>query len=65
VTGTNRVVLGHRPRERGAADGGREEKADSEEEEATGEARNVMMTEAEIDAPTATGTEAGALAPND
>jgi len=41
---TNRVVLGHRPRGGGASDGGREEKADAEEEEATGEGRDVMMT---------------------
>jgi len=69
ATGTNRVVLGHRPRGGGAADGGRaeEEMADAEEEEATGEARNVMMTEAQIASMTATETEteAGALATND
>ena len=41
-----------------AADGGREEKADPEQEEATGEARDVMMTEAEIATMTVTETEA-------
>jgi len=65
ATGTNRVVLGHRPRGGGAADGGREEKADAEGEEAMGEARDVMMTEPEIATTTATETEAGALATND
>jgi len=71
ATGTNRVVLGHRPRGGGAADGGRAEgegeMADAEEEEATGEARDVMMTEAEIATTTATETETevGALATND
>jgi len=41
--------------------------ADVEEEEATGEARDVMMTEAEIETMTATETEteAGALATNE
>jgi hypothetical protein len=63
--GTNRVVLGSRPRGGGAADCGTEEKADAEEEEATGEARDVMMTEAEIATTTATKTETGALATND
>jgi len=65
ATETNSVVLGSRPRGGGAADGGREEKADAEKEEATGEARDVMMTEAEIATTTATETEAGALATND
>ena len=65
ATGTNRVVLGSRPRGGGAAGGGREEKADAEEEEATGEARDVMMTEAEIATTTATESEAGALATNE
>jgi hypothetical protein len=59
------VVLGHLPRGGGAADGGWEEKADAEEAEATGEARDVMMTEAEIATTTATETEVGALATND
>ena len=63
--GTDSVVLGQRPNGGGAADGGRQEKADAEEEEATGEARHVMMTEAEIAATTVTDTEAGALATND
>jgi hypothetical protein len=65
ATGTNRVVLGHRLRGAGAADGGREEKTDAEEEEATGQAREVMMTEAEIATTTVTETEAGSLATND
>jgi hypothetical protein len=65
ATGTNRVVLVHRPRGGGAADGRREEKADAEEEEATREARDVMMTEAEITTTTTTETEAGALTTND
>jgi hypothetical protein len=71
ATVTNRVVLGHRPRGGGAADGGRaegeREMADAEEEEATGEARDVKMTEAEIATTTATETEteAGALATHD
>jgi len=65
ATGTNREVLGYQPRGGGAADGGKEEKADAEEEEATGEARDVTMTEAEIVTTTATETEAGTLATND
>ena len=62
ATGTNRVVLGHRPRGGRAADGGRKEMADAKELEATGEARDVIMTDAEIPSTTATETEAGALA---
>jgi len=65
ATGTKRVVLGHRPTGGGAADRGMEEKADAEEDEATGKARDVMMTEAEIATTTATETDAGALATND
>ena len=65
ATGTNRVVLGHRPRGGGAADGGREDIADAEEEEAMEEERDVMMTETEIATTTATESEAGALATND
>ena len=69
ATGTNRVVLGHRPRGGGAADGGRAdgEMADAEEEEATGEVRDVMMTDTEIASTPATETEpeAGTLAPKD
>jgi len=65
ATVTNRVVLGHRPREGGAAHGGREEKADAEEEEATWEVRYVMMKEAEIATTTATEMDAGSLATND
>jgi len=67
--GTNRVVLGRRPMGGGAGDGGRAEGeiADAEEVDATGEARDVMITEAEIACTTATETEteAGALATND
>ena len=63
------MVLGHRPREGGAADGGSAEgeMADAEEEEATGDARDVMMTEPKIATTTATKTEteAGDLATND
>jgi len=64
ATGMNRVVLGYHPRGGGATDRGQEEKADAEEEEATGEARDVMITEAEIATTTATETEEGALASN-
>jgi len=64
---TNRVVLGYKQRGGGAAGGGREEgeMADAEEEEATGKARDVMMTEAKIATTTATEPEAEALATND
>ena len=62
--GTNRVALVHRPRGGGAADGGREEKADGDQEESMREARDVMMSEARIATTTATETEAGALATN-
>jgi hypothetical protein len=55
-------VLGHRPRRGGAAAGGREGKANAEEYEATGEARDVRITAPEIAPVTATETEAGALA---
>jgi hypothetical protein len=65
ATGTNRVVLGPRATGEGAAEGGREEKAVAEEEEVTGEAGDVMMTEAKISTTTVTETEAGALATND
>jgi len=46
ATGTNREVFGFRPRGT-AADGGREEEemADVEVEKATGEAKDVTMTE--------------------
>jgi len=72
ATGTNRLVLGLRPRRR-AGDGGskEEEMADVEEKEALGEARNVTMTETETEIATVTATEtdteteAGALATND
>jgi hypothetical protein len=68
ATGPKRVVLCHRPRGGGAADGGRAEGdvADAEEEEATGEARDIIMTKAEIATTpvTETETEAGALATN-
>jgi hypothetical protein len=73
ATGTNRVVLGRRPRGGAAADGGSEEEemADVQGEEATGEARDVVMTETETATSAATATEteteteAGALATND
>jgi hypothetical protein len=73
ATGTNRVVLGHRPRGGAAADGGSEEEemADAQGEEATGEARDVVMTDTETATTAATATEteteteAGALATND
>jgi hypothetical protein len=65
ATAINRVVLGQRPRGAGTADGGREEKADGEQEEATVEARDLMITEAEIATTTATTIEAEALATND
>jgi len=42
-----------------------EEIADAEEEEAMGEARDVLMTETEIATATATETEAGTLTTND
>jgi hypothetical protein len=73
ATGTNRVGLGHRPRGGATADGGSEgeEMADVQGEEATGEARDVVMTETETASTAATATEteteteAGALATND
>jgi hypothetical protein len=73
ATGTNRVVFGRRPRGGAAADGGSEEEemADVQGEEATGEARDVLMTETETATSAATATEteteteAGALATND
>jgi hypothetical protein len=69
ATGTKRVVLGHRPRGVAAAGCRKTERemADAEEEEGTAEARDVMITEAEIASmtPTATETEAGAMATND
>jgi len=63
--GTNRVVLGHRPRRGGAENGGREEKSDVEEEETMGAERDIMMAEAEIATTTESEIEAGALATND
>jgi hypothetical protein len=75
ATGTNKVVLGHRPRGGAAAGGGSEEEeiahemADVKEDEAAGEARDVVMTETEtattVATETETETEAGALAAND
>ena len=59
------MVLGQRPRGGWAADGGRKEMADAKELEATGEARDVIKTNAEIETTTASETEAGALATND
>jgi hypothetical protein len=73
ATGTNRVVLGRRPRGGAAADVGSEEEemTDVQGEEATGEARNVVMTETKTATTAATATEteteteAGALATNE
>jgi len=69
ATGTNSMLDGHRPRGGEAADGGRAEgeMADAVEDEATGEARDVMITKAVIMTRTATETETkgGALATND
>jgi hypothetical protein len=59
------LVLAHSPRGGGAADGGREEKADTEDEDATVEVSDVIMTDAKIAITTATETETGALATND
>jgi len=67
ASGTNRVMLGHRP-ERTAKGGGRSEAelVDAEEAEEMGEAENVMKTESATMAATETGTETetGALATN-
>jgi hypothetical protein len=71
--GTNRVVLGRRPTGGAAADRGSEEEemADVQGEEATGEARDVVMTETETATTAATATEtetqteAGVLATNE
>jgi len=70
--GTNRVVLGLRSKGAAAAGGSEEEEmADVEEEEATGEPRDVTMSETETKIATTTGTkteidtEAGALATDD
>jgi len=73
ATGTNRVVPGRRPMGGAAAEGGSEaeEMTDVQGEEATGEARDVAMTETETATTAATATEteteteAGALATND
>jgi hypothetical protein len=73
ATGTNRVVLARRPRGGAATEGGSEdeEMTDVQGEEATGEARDVVKTEAETATTAATATEteteteAGALATND
>jgi len=69
ATGTIRVALGRRPRGGAAAEGGsdEEEMADVQEEEAAGEARDIVMTETKTatTAATETETEAGALATND
>jgi len=68
VLGTNRVVLGHRPK-RTAKEGGviEVELVDAAEEETTGEAKDVTMTEIATTAATDTGTETemGALATTD
>jgi len=67
--GTNRVVLGRKPRRGAAVEGGSEEEAmaDMQEEEAVGEARDIVMTEIETatTATTETETEAGSLVTND
>ena len=73
ATGTNIVVLGRRPRGGVAAEGGSEEqeRTDVQGEEATGEERDVVMTETETATTAATATETetetelGALATND
>ena len=67
ATGTNRVVLGRRPRGGAAAEGGREEEemADVQEEVATGEARDIVMMKTETATAAPTETEAGALTTND
>jgi len=70
---TNSVVLGHRSRGGAVAQGGSEEEemademVDVQEEEAAGEARDVVMTETGTGTTTATETETevGALATND
>jgi hypothetical protein len=54
ATGMNRGMLGHRPMGGEVADGGREEKADAEEEKATGDERDVMLTGAYIATTNAT-----------
>jgi len=73
ATGTNRVVLGRRPRGGAAAKGGSEEEemTDVQGEEATGEGRDFVMTQTKTATTAATATEtetepeAGALATND
>jgi len=73
ATGMNSVVLGRRTRGGAAAEGGSEEEemTDVQGAEATGEAREVVMTETETATTAATATEtetetdAGALATND
>jgi len=75
ATGTNRVVLGRRPRGGAAAGlGGEEEEmademADVQEDAAAGEARDVVITKTETAAmaptDTETETEVGAPATND
>jgi len=66
ASGTNRMMLGHRPK--GSAKEGGEsgaELVDAEVEEATGEAEDVTMTASATTAVTATETETGAPATND
>jgi len=68
--GTNRVLLGHRPKGAVGADGGSEEEhiADVQEEEAPGEVRDIMKTKTDIATTTMTVTETetdeGAMAKN-
>jgi len=62
----NRVVYCRRPRPRVAADGGseKEERADLQQEEAVGEATDIVMTDTKTatTAATETETDVGALA---
>jgi len=64
--GMNREMLGHRPKGTAKEGGGSGAKfVDVEEEEATGEVEDVIMTESATTAPAGTETEPGALATND
>jgi len=58
ASGTNRVTLGHRHKRTAKEEGRSEaELVDVEEEEAKGEAEDIMMTESVTTAKTETGTE--------
>lgn len=61
----NTVALRYRPRQGGVADDGREKKADAEVEEAKGEERDIIMTEAKIMTTTPTENQAEGQATND